>query len=645
LKIFNRKYQTSNSLIVVAFRIFVVLFVYTICRFLFYKFNNESFNNLSISDLLYIFYGGIKFDLIPVVYSNALYVIAFLLPFRFIYNKFYKYFWNTFFIIINSFVIILSLSDIIYYNIVQNRLTFPVIKSVIGENKLTSMFFRYLADYWYLTAVLIFLILILIYSLIVIDFSYKEPKNKILNFLKNTSILIISVGLMFGFARGTFIPSNRPISFGNAGKYVSNSNQISIVLNTPFCIIKSFKINELNELNYFSDSTELNSFCNPIHNSNNGLKNRQNIVIIILESFGKEYIGSLNPTLENGNYKGYTPFLDSLIKNSYVFCNAFSNGRKSIDALPAIIASIPSLENPYIISPYVGNKITSVANLLKNVGYKSMFFHGAYNGSMGFDAFMNIAGFDKYYGYNEFPEKEKNDGYWGIWDEDFFQFFASTLNKTESPFLGVIFSLSSHSPFDVPIQYQNKFPKGTLPIHETLGYADYSLRKFFETAQKMKWFNNTLFIITADHPSTFYHKEYNSNMAFFKVPIILYNPNNNIKKIDSTNVQHIDILPTIMNFIGYNKPYFSLGNDMLNDSIDHYVVVNNIGAKANCVIWKNTVLHYFEDKLIGIYDINDNALSNNLYDSKKHLIPEMENRYKAFLQQFNNSIINNKMSY
>lgn len=643
LKKVKIKYQTNLPVIAVSFRIIIVLIFYAVCRFLFFIFNKDSFDELSLSNLFYIFYGGLKFDLVPIVYSNSIYVIAFLLPFRFVFNKFYKYFWNTIFIITNSIAILISLADIIYYNTNQNRLTFPVIKSVIGENKLASMFFRYLGDYWYLSLVLLLIILGMVFSIKIIDFKFKESKNKTLSFIKNLIILILSVGIMFGFARGTFIPSDRPISFGNAGKFVNNPNQISIVLNSPFCLIKSYTTNELEELHYFTDSIELNSYCNPFHKANTAIKNRHNIVIIVLESFGQEYIGSLNPDLDSGNYKGYTPFLDSLISKSYVFCNAFSNGRKSIDALPAIIASIPSLENPYIISPYVGNKITSVANLLKNVGYKSMFFHGAYNGSMGFDAFMNIAGFDKYYGYNEFPDKERNDGYWGIWDEDFFQFFANTMNQSENPFLGVIFSLSSHSPYDVPEEYQNKFPKGTLPIHETIGYADYSLKKFFETAEKMSWFDSTLFVITADHPSLVYHKEYNNDVAFFRVPIILYSPKNIEHKFDSTLVQHIDILPTIMNYIGYNKPYFSLGKDMLNDSIEHYVVINNIGAKAHCLIWKNSVLHYYDNNLNGIYDLSAKSLMTNIFEERKSLFPDMEKRYKAFLQQFNNSVVNNKM--
>lgn len=643
MQIFNRKYQTKHSVIVVVFRIIVVLFIYAICRFIFYEFNKDSFSDIPISELFYIFYGGLHFDLVPIVYSNALYVIALLFPFKFIYNKYYKYFWNTLFVITNSVAIIISLADVIYFKTVQNRLTFPVVNSIIGENKLASMFLRYLVDYWYLTAILLILILGLSQSLKIIDFSYKESKNKLLNFLKSTTILLISVGIMLGFARGTYIPSNRPISFGNAGKYTAEPNQISIVLNTLFSLIKSYSTNELKELKYFSDSVELNSYCNPIHNANPKLKNKQNVVIIVLESFGKEYIGLLNPTLDSGKYRGYTPFLDSLMKNSYVFCNAFSNGRKSIDALPAIIASIPSLENPYIISPYVGNKITSVANLLKNIGYRSMFFHGAYNGSMGFDAFMNIAGFDEYYGYNEFPDKDKNDGYWGIWDEDFFQFFASTLNESKEPFLGVFFSLSSHSPFDVPEKYKNKFPKGALPIHETIGYADYSLMKFFEAAQRMPWFDSTLFVITADHPSLVYFKEYNNDVAFFKVPIVLYSPKNIGHKIDSTLVQHIDILPTVMNYIGYNKPYFSLGKDMLNDSIDHYVVINNVGAKAHCLIWQNNVLHYYDNKFNGIYDFHAKSLMINIFEERKNILPGMEKRYKAFLQQFNNSIMQNKM--
>ena len=96
-----------------------------------------------------------------------------------------------------------------------------------------------------------------------------------------------------------------------------------------------------------------------------------NVVLLILESFGKEHIGFFNKDLENGTYKGYTPFLDSLIEQSYTFTRSYANGRKSIDALPSVITGIPSIGEPFVLSIYSGNKTTSLAKLLSDEGYET----------------------------------------------------------------------------------------------------------------------------------------------------------------------------------------------------------------------------------------------------------------------------------
>src|SRR5690606_3286191 len=123
-------------------------------------------------------------------------------------------------------------------------------------------------------------------------------------------------------------------------------------------------------------------------------------------SFSKEFFGAFNKDKNNGTYTGYTPFLDSLTGHSLSFTYSFSNGRKSIDGLPSVVSSIPSLGVPYFLSPYSGNRINSLASLLKEKGYHSSFFHGAPNGSMGFEAFMNIAGFEAYYGLSEYGDDD-----------------------------------------------------------------------------------------------------------------------------------------------------------------------------------------------------------------------------------------------
>ena len=117
-----------------------------------------------------------------------------------------------------------------------------------------------------------------------------------------------------------------------------------------------------------------------IKNTNhNEIFKHKNVVIIILESFSKEYVGYYN------NGKGYTPFLDSLINYSLVMERAYANGIKSIEALPSIVSSIPTLmNNPFITSIYATNKYYSLPLLLKREGYSTSFFHGGNRGTMGF---------------------------------------------------------------------------------------------------------------------------------------------------------------------------------------------------------------------------------------------------------------------
>ena len=133
----------------------------------------------------------------------------------------------------------------------------------------------------------------------------------------------------------------------------------------------------------------------------------------------------------------------------------------------------------------------------------------------------------------------------GVWDEEFFQFFANKLNTFQQPFCSAIFSVSSHHPFKVPTRYEGKFRKGPLPIHECIGYTDFSLKRFFATASKMPWYDSTLFVITADHANEPYFPEYKTNIGVYAAPVFFYKPGGSLKKAVVDIAQQIDIMPTI----------------------------------------------------------------------------------------------------
>ena len=300
------------------------------------------------------------------------------------------------------------------------------------------------------------------------------------------------------------------------------------------------------------------------------------------------------------------------------------------------------MNESYITSPYGSNQMNSLANLLKQQNYYTAFFHGGSNGTMGFDAFCNLAGYDNYFGRTEYNNEKDFDGHWGIWDEEFLQYTANTINKKQQPFFATVFTLSSHHPFPIPERYKGKFKEGPLPIEKSVGYSDFALRKFFESVKKMPWFNNTLFVLTADHTGISEDPFYSNSLGNYSIPIIYYMPNSQLKGRDSKATQQIDIMPSVLDFINYPSSYFAFGNSVFDNTAEHFALTFN--SDLFQLIEKNFVFQFNGDKAINLYNFsNDSLLKNNLINTEIGVAEKMENKTKAIIQTYQQGLINNKM--
>jgi len=630
---------------VLLFRLLLVYLLFMLSRILFYIFNQHFFTNSHLSSLPNIIIGGLVFDTVAILYTNSLVIIFSIIPFQFRYKKGYQIFLKYLFFICNGIALSANLMDISYFPFTLSRTTFSVFSQFSNESNLVPLFLKFFVDYWYIVLFFVLFIWLMV-------FLYKKIKLPILNekpsikyYLKALLLFPIVCAIFVIGARGGILHSTRPITMSNAGDYVKNPSEIHLVLNTPFCLLKTIFHHSLEKKTYFRDKADLEKIYNPIHISNpNDTVKKYNIVLILLESFGKESIGFFNNHLY-----GFTPFVDSLCTQSLVFQNSFANGRKSIDILPSTMLSIPSLGEPFVLTEYFSDHLKSLPQILKEENYNTSFFHGAANGSMGFSALTNLIGIDHYFGKNEFLNENKfntaeSGNLWGIWDEDFFQFYAKKIDEFKQPFFTSIFSVSSHHPFDLPKKYENKFPEGKHPIYRTIGYTDFALRKFFETAQNMPWFENTIFVITADHcQSTPTHDEYNTSTGLFSVPIIFYSANKNLNLNGNSQklIQQIDIMPTLLGLLNYNRPYFSFGNDALNT--ENHFLVNYVNGIYQ-VLYGDFVLHFDGKKTVALFDYKkDVLLQHNLLGNNMELQLKMENFAKAFVQQYNNRIIENRI--
>ena len=597
----------------------LIFLLFSVLRVLFYAFNYSYFPDTKLIN----FIGGIRFDWLTITFLYA----PFLLLFPFLFHR-RSALLKFLFLLSTGIAIALNSIDFEYYKFTLKRTTADLFTTKGLAQDIGNLFVAFFVDYWYIigVAVLLFWITAKVYKRLGrFETSPLSVGQSVLFFL--ILLLIYAPGVRGGL-------QYRPLNVVNASAYAKAKN-VSIVLNTPFTIIKSAFKEDIERVNYFQEA-ELETIYSPVHQfASDSAAKKLNVVVIILESFSKEYVGALNDNA------GYTPFLDSLINNGVAFTNAFANGKKSIESLPAILSGIPTLMNSsYITGRFATNQIEGLPAFLDRQGYATTFYHGGENGTMGFQAFSQMAGVEHYVGRNEYPNQDDYDGHWGIFDEPFLKFCADDMNAMPQPFFASIFTLSSHHPYTVPDQYKDRFTGGPLPILKSVEYADYSLQQFFKTAETMPWFDETLFVITADHTSQSFTPEYSSSMGIYRIPILFYCPKYIEPKRDDRIMQQNDIFPSVVDFLGYDADVMSFGNSVFATDVDPFSIsyLNNIYQ----LVEDDYCLQYDGSEVIAFYNWkNDPELQKNLIASAD--FKPYERKIKAIIQQYNNRLIENKL--
>ena len=622
----------------------LIMLLFSICRLLFFLFNRDFFPDTAADQIWSIFVGGLRLDISALTLANLVYIVFFIIPFKFRYNAVYQKALKWFFVAVNSIMIGANCADIIYFRFTLRRTTADVFSEFAAESNLGVLLKHFIADFWYMWLIWIVLIVILI----VLYRKAQQPEFKnvikpnVIFYSSSVAVLVLVVLLSIVCIRGGFGITTRPITLSNAGQYVKKPLEMCIVQNTPFCIFRTIGQEKLTKATFFDNQDELNAAYNPVimPDSTQTFK-PMNVVIIIWESLSREHVGSLNKNLNNGNYKGYTPFLDTLVDQGLTFTSSYANGRKSIEAMPSILAGIPSLSIPFVLSSFSSNEINSVANLLKEKGYISSLFYGTTNSSMGFWAFARMAGVETFYGQDAYGNLADHDGTWGIWDEDFLQFTAQKLSEQKQPFCSTVITMSSHHPCKVPQKYKDIFPEeDNEPILKCMRYTDFALRRFFETISKQAWYNNTLFVLTGDHTGRHIFPESRNTADQMSVPIIFFTPDGTVCGIIDNVVQHSDILPTIMALLNYDKPFVAFGQNAIDQSQEQYAI--NFVNGVYHIYYRQYLLLFNGKQSTALYDIkSDRMMKNNIIGQHENIRLQLETRVKGFIQQYNNRMIDN----
>ena len=619
-----------NPLAIVVGNLLLTMLLFTFCRVFLFLIYRDTFADMTLAHFVEICVGGLRFDLSALLLFNSPYILLALLPLPWRDKPVYQTVLKALFLTINILLLVVNCADMAYFPFTNRRTTITFFSEFSNDGNLLKIIAIGLFDYWYVTLFCLALIAIVVVGYR--RFAAVAVLHGVAYYVAHTAVLLVCAYFTVIGIRGGFGAYTRPINISNAAQYIKRPIENALVLNTPFSLFTTVERQTYHSPAYFAEP-ELSTIFSPIHRPQPHDDFRPlNVVIVIMESFGKEYIGFFNRDLDGGTYRGYTPFLDSLLAVSRTFEHSFANGRKSIDAMPSVLSGIPMFIEPYITTPYATNAVSSIADVLKAHGYYSAFFHGAPNGSMGFQAYANAAGYDDYFGMTEYGNDRDFDGVWAIWDEEFLQFFADRMGTFRQPFVTTVFTASSHHPFAVPQRYEGKFPEGTLPIHKCIGYSDYALRRFFDRMKQYPWFENTLFVFTADHTNASQYAEYQTDVGLFEVPIAFYCAGDStLRGISHTPVAQTDVMPTILAYLHNEQPFVAFGTDALAADSLHYVCNYNNGVYQ---LFTDSLLLQFDGQTTtAVYNyIDDRLLQHNLngmVDVNK------EERYlKAVVQQY-----------
>ena len=493
---------------------------------------------------------------------------------------------------------------------------------ILGDD--ANRFAPYIIDNWYIILGLAAMGYF-IYRWVPIHGQYPDINFRMRPLRGLIATLTFAAICLLGF-RGGF--QLRPLRAIDASNFVQ-PEIAPLVTSTPLQIISTWKRNGLPNFEFdiqfpansaitsepktsasqhwlFDNSTALSPF--PMSRTLGGGWVQPNIVVIVVESLARDYTGF-------GNGTQFTPYLDRLAAdpNTLYFPYCYANGTKSIEMVPSIFCGMPSLMSEfYVTSAYASNKVNNAYKLAK--GYKTAFFHGSNNGTMGFQSFLKQTGLQQYHGIDQYPSdlyQRDFDGNWGIFDEPYLQHFIrcmDTMNNGKQPVFASVFTLSSHHPYTIPEPYLNKLPGTPETVQHTIAYADIALHKFFETAAKKPWFENTVFVITGDHTSHSDKEYFYSQSGHYEVPFLIYAPGIDIKHINEkpnqseefrnqqlrikkpqtfTNpsrnewadiintatqktLSQCDIIPTLWNLLGANNPRLGFGRSAFDPNYKGY---------------------------------------------------------------------------
>lgn len=596
--IFFLKYFASWILILMLFKLLFIIYYL------------DSFQQVRFVDFILIFVHGLKLDLSLVAYMVIIPILLFILLFwvnnHLEFRLIYIY---TISVLIS--ITILYVIDLVLYSYWKYRLDYTFLDYIETPGEMLANLRWY--QYFILAGALFVSYLFcckLIFKKLFID-ARKHPGGG-----------TWSTGIVFLFILAGLIMPGR----GGAGPATLNSgvvyfHKIPIVNHAAMNPVWNFVYSLIEKQGmefkeeFFDRNTE-NKLLEPLRvSSGETMKvlktNRPNIIFIILESFTAHIIE------RNSGIAGVAPNLNRLINEGIYFENFFASGDASARGLGAIFSGYPALPNTYILK--YENKVEHIPGICKDlsvIGYTNRFFYGGDINFAHLNSYLIHNRFDEIISIKDFPVSDRSSN-WGVPDHIVFKRFLEETNKTKSPFCHVIFTLSSHAPYDVPMDPVFKGNSKDIRFYNSIYYTDKALGDFIRNAKSQSWWDSTLIFISADHGAV-YGDVINHDIRRFHIPMLLLGGTLSVTDtIISKYGSQTDIAATLYGQMNLNAEDYKFSRNLLaGDSLSYafYAFHKGIG--------------YLDDTSYVVYDIT----SSQFIEDEDHNDETQHDRVKAILQ-------------
>ncbi len=427
-------------------------------------------------------------------------------------------------------------------------------------------------------------------------------KGKLLNFVFLIVFLppFIVLGMRGGLQE---IPINQSQSYFSK-KNILNLAAVNSGFNLYISVYENLNNLDINPFSYFSDE-EANNILENIYTVEQDstpsiLKTqRPNIVLIALESWSATLIESL------GGVAGTTPEFHGLEKEGVLFTKIYSPGSRSEQGMSSILAGFPSHPISSItVQPDKFAHLRTLTHVLKEKKYRTSFYFGGQLIYGNIKSFIMHNGFDKINEVYDFPDEPK--GKLGVHDEFVFARQLKELNNETEPFFSMIFTSSTHSPFDMPMEKMITWGDEMNMYLNSAYYTDRSLGHFIANAKKEAWYKNTLFIAVADHSHHSYtHHPYHSK-EYHQIPLLLFGEviKDEFKglKVDKLGSQ-TDLIGTLFPQLGFSteEKLFPWSKNLLNPYTPEFAYI----AFEEGIGWVRPVGDFFYDNQLDYYYHNN----------------------------------------